>query len=194
MDAGTIVALVLGSVGFLWGAGTYAVNRRDSKERDERDRAADREKRWLQEKRLIYVRAQGALRDLLGALANVVMYDVSEDGSADRQAALDAAWRQVRGVQAEVEMLAPDVVRDAIRTAISEIGRASYGCLVREPSVAPADEGDLFDNAEWECHEALEAMRADLGVEPVSGQYRPRALVPIPGGNSESPQRADLQE
>ena len=177
MDAGTTVALVLGSVGFLWGAGTYAVNRRDAKERDERDRAADREKRWLQEKRLIYVRAQGALRDLLGALANVVMYDVSEDGSADRQAALDAAWRQVKGVQAEVEMLAPDVVRDAIRTAISEIGAASYGCLVREPSAAPADEGDLFVNAQWECHEALKAMRADLGVEPEIGRDHPRALV-----------------
>jgi hypothetical protein len=38
MDAGTTVALVLGSVGFLWGAGTYTVNRRDAKERDERDR------------------------------------------------------------------------------------------------------------------------------------------------------------
>ena len=191
MDAGTIVALL--GVAPVHRVGPSAPEEPHGSEH-ERDRAADREKRWLQEKRLIYVRAQGALRDLLGALANVVMYDVSEDGSADRQAALDAAWRQVRGVQAEVEMLAPDVVRDAIRTAISEIGTASYGCLVREPNAAPADEGDLFENAEWECHEALEAMRADLGVEPVSGQYHPRALVPIPGGNSESLQSADLQE
>jgi hypothetical protein len=126
---------------------------------------------------VIYVRAQGALSNLLGALAQVVIHDTSEDGDADRQAALDAAWRRVVEAQAEVEMLAPYVVRAALGTAINAIGKASYECLVRERSAAPADEEDPFMVAEWECHQALEAMRADLGVEPATERDRATDLA-----------------
>ncbi|MEZ0448432.1 hypothetical protein [Cellulomonas sp. ICMP 17802] len=107
MDAGTIVALVLGTVGPVWGAGTSAINRRDANERDECDQAIDREKRWLQEKRLIYVRAQAALDDELAALSDHVIHDPSETGHAQRASALHAAQQEFREARAAVDMRPP---------------------------------------------------------------------------------------
>ncbi len=181
MDAGTWVALTLGTVGVVWAAFTYFRNERRENEREDArahaERAADREKRWVQEKRLMYVEMQRALRDLLDAVADLTIYDATEDGHAAREKAADAAWRRYERVRDEIDMLAPESVRQAIQDATNEINHLRSLANGFATHVL-RDEGPTFEGAEWECHLALEAMRADLGVEPLPRAPRTASDTP----------------
>ncbi|WP_024285361.1 hypothetical protein [Cellulomonas sp. KRMCY2] len=171
MDPGTAVALVLGGLGFVWSGFTYFRNERREHEREEvrahGERAADREKRWVQEKRLIYVEMQRVLHDRLYAVANLTMHDPTEDGHEARQKDSEAAWSRYQEVLAEIDMLAPESVRQAIWDATNETNHLLALANGFAHHALRDDEDPSFDGAEWECHLALEAMRADLGVEPL---------------------------
>lgn len=175
MEAGTWVALVLGVGGAAWAITQFFLNRKDMRERDDRDRRdavthaqherdTELERRWVQEKRLIYVRAQAALTGVLDAQEDVWRKPV---GSPERQAALDAnnaAWDLMNEVYAELDLLAPDAVRDAVfaaDTALMDIGTTllldGFGGTSSDPLGAATEA----------CRGALNAMRADLGIGPV---------------------------
>ncbi|QCB94746.1 hypothetical protein [Cellulomonas shaoxiangyii] len=174
MEAGTWVALVLGIGGAGWAITQFFVTRKDTRERDERDRLGaqasaqherdtELERRWVQEKRLIYVRTQTVLSDLLDARTDMLTKPV---GSPERQAAIDtdnAASILMNSVHAEINLLAPDAVRDAVfaaEQALEEVGAALLIDGVRTPP-------DPIGAATESCRAALNAMRADLGIGPV---------------------------
>lgn len=174
MESGTWVALVLGVGGAGWSTAQFFVSRRDARARDKRDRLdaqasahqqrdAELERRWVQEKRLMYVRAQATLTDLLDAETNMLTKPV---GSAEREAALEAdnaAWICMNDVHTELDLLAPDAVRDAVFAAdeaLTEIGATLIlDGLYSHP--------DPIGDATEACRVALNAMRADLGIGPV---------------------------
>jgi len=174
MEAGTWVALVLGIGGAGWAITQFFVNRKDTRERDERDRLdtqasaqqerdAELERRWVQEKRLIYVRAQAVLSDLLDAETEML---TKPFGSPERQAAIDAdnaAWLRTNDVHAELDLLAPDAVRDAVFAADQALEEVGATLLVDGVRTHP----DPIGAATEACRAALNAMRADLGIGPV---------------------------
>lgn len=174
MEAGTWVALVLGIGGAGWAITQFFMNRSDTRERDERDRLdtrasaqqerdAELERRWVQEKRLIDARTQALLSELLDIETEVLTQPV---GSPERQAAQDAgnaAWLRMNDVSAELDLLAPDAVRDAVFAAdeaLMDIGAALLIDGVRTPP-------DPIGAATEACRSALNAMRGDLGIGPV---------------------------
>ncbi|MCR6649935.1 MAG: hypothetical protein NVV70_18015 [Cellulomonas sp.] len=157
MDAGTVVALVLGAVGFGLSGVTLYYNRRDV-----------REARWVQEKRVIYARTQAALMEQYDAMVRF-MKVFNLDGSTRQPAEFDDAqtrtnesWDGLRAVRGELDLLAPGSVRAAVegaQTALFELAWALPGDD-EEQSAAMRD-------AERQNARALNAMRADLGLKAI---------------------------
>lgn len=174
METGTWVALVLGIGGAGWAITQFFLNRKDTRERDERDRLnaqasaqqqrdAELERRWVQEKRLIYARTQALLSDLLDAETAML---TKPAGSPEREAALDASnagWLRMNEVSAELDLLAPDAVRDAVFAADEAVTEVGSTLLIDGVLTSP----DPIGAATEACRAALNAMRADLGIGPV---------------------------
>ncbi|MBN9328314.1 MAG: hypothetical protein BGO38_09865 [Cellulomonas sp. 73-145] len=174
MDGGTWVALVLGVGGAAWAITQFFMTRKDTRERDERgrldaqastqqERDLELERRWVQEKRLIYVRAQATLTDLLDAETDMLTRPV---GSTERGAAIDAdsaAWMRMNDVHAELDLLAPDTVRDAVFAADESLAEIGGTVFFDGVPMHPDPIGDATEA----CRAALNAMRADLGIGPV---------------------------
>jgi len=183
MDAGTWVALVLGLVGFAWGAWTWHTSRRDAEHAEERAReataAAEREGRWVQEKRLIYADMLRALDDYLGAITDELLASPATGDKAQYVAATKAAWKHVQEVQAQTDLLAPEAVRLRVQAALNEMhGLIAIASGVAEYLMQGASSEDraTVEDAQWEQHLVLEAMRADLGVEPLGADAVRRPL------------------
>ena len=174
MEAGTWVALLLGISGAGWAITQFFVNRRDTRERAERDRLdsrasaqqerdAELERRWVQEKRLIYVRTQATLSCLLDAETDILTKPFE---SPERSAAIDAdnaAWLRMNDVHAELDLLAPDAVRNAVFAADRALEEVGATLLVDGVPTSP----DPIGVATEACRAALNEMRADLGIGPV---------------------------
>lgn len=174
MEAGTWVALVLGIGGAAWSIAQFFVSRNDARDRRERERLdaqaktrqerdAELERRWVQEKRLVYIRVQAALSALLDAEAEAVAAPL---GTPERQVAFearDAAWMRMDTLHAELDLLAPDIVRDAVWAADQAL--EEIGATMRIDGAGPSQ--DPIETATTACRRALNSMRADLGIDPV---------------------------
>ncbi|WP_444662823.1 hypothetical protein ACT17Q_12725 [Cellulomonas sp. CW35] len=157
MDAGTVVALVLGVVGFALSGVTLYFNRRDAKDA-----------RWLQEKRVIYARTQAALTEQYEAMVrfmNVFNLDRATRPPGefdDAQTRTNEGWSTLVAVRGELDLLAPGDVRAAVesaKTALFDLAWALPGDD-EEQSAAQSE-------AERQNARALNAMRADLGLKAI---------------------------
>ena len=180
------MALALGAVGFTWGAATFFLNVAETRRREARDIVADREKRWLHEKRLIYVKTVAALNQATWALLDVARNYRPRPvpGEHERNGALGAALERFGEVIAEVDLLAPEPVRLAIFDAMDELHRLDdevRATLFLGPE--EIFEGVTFEGVEQVRKRALEAMRADLGADPRTGLKR----AAYPGEGREPP-------
>lgn len=150
MDAGTTVALVLGIVGFISGGLTLGLNRHDA-----------RQQRWLHDKRLIYVSTHAALSNLLDT--EIALRSGSDDEREAAREANDRALMHMNDVHADLDLLAPDAVRDAVFAADEALYEIGTTLVIGGVPTHP----DPIGAATEACRAALNAMRSDLGIGPV---------------------------
>lgn len=161
VDAATAVALVLGGAGFVWGGITFFLNRGDTRTRDAAQRADELERRWLQEKRAVYVRAQHAF---VAFMDPVIVYSnsraLNERMTNEDVELWHGAFGEIRQVSAELALIAPQPVRDAYDDAVTAMLDLAHA-YERTAGEAPGTAQSRAHNR------ALNAMRVDLGVPPI---------------------------
>jgi hypothetical protein len=192
MEPGTWVALGLGVVGFV----ISLLTRHDAKERAKQERtdAGQRaqqehddeiERRWLQEKRVVYAQMQAALTASVAAsdAANMayIFSDKPDTVTPEIERLLDAAQvarKGVRNAQAELALLCPAPVYDAV-------GDAARAAAELQLSFKHFPDDDryiaTYQVAQDFLGRALNAMRSDLGADPVTLGWRwtPRREDPV---------------